>query len=75
MNLIIPLSDNIIIISQDFTNNKSPLFSTKHRIILLSFTARIDTKNGPAVDIGPSVSKQSRGSVKLRADTPFPFFN
>lgn len=38
MNLIIPLSDNIIIISQDFTNNKSPLFSTKHRIILLSFT-------------------------------------
>lgn len=42
MNLIIPLSDNIIIISQDFTNNKSPLFSTKHRIILLSFTARID---------------------------------
>lgn len=38
MNLIIPLSDNIIIISQDFTNKKSPLFSTKHRIILLSFT-------------------------------------
>lgn len=74
MNLIISLSDNIIIISQDFTNNKSPLFSTKHRIILLSFTARIDTKNGP-VDIGPSVSKQSRESVKLRADTRFPSFN
>lgn len=46
MNVIIS-SDNIIFISQDFTNNKS--FSTKHRITS-SFTARIDItiKNGPA---------------------------
>lgn len=45
MNVIIS-SDNIIFISQDFTNNK---FSTKHRITS-SFTARIDItiKNGPA---------------------------
>lgn len=48
MNVIIS-SDNIIFISQDFTNNKS--FSTKHRITS-SFTARINhditIKNGPA---------------------------